>query len=179
MRKALFLAVIICLVSVISAQAAEVKLGIFDSRAVAASSEPFNTARKKIDNQYAAEKKKLETQGQTLEKQAGDLQRQRATMTPEAMAEKSESFMRSKRNFEDAYQAYARKVEAAYMRIEQEFKARLFQAIQDYGMRKGMTAIFDRNAGVLYHDKSVDITEDIIKELARVYKEGKPIPGLK
>lgn len=178
MRKALFLAVLITLVATVSAQAAADKIAIFNSRAVAANSEPFTNARKKIENQYLPEKQKLENQGKTLQKQADDLQKQRTAMSREALAEKSEAFMRAKRNFEDASQAYGRKVESALIRIDQEFAGRLFQAAQDYGMRKSFGAIIDTAAGgIIYHDKSVDVTEDLIKEVARVYKENKPLPG--
>ena len=178
MRKALFLAIIISLVTVVSAQAAADKIAIFNSRAVAANSDPFTAARKKIENQYMPEKNKLETQAKALQSQADDLQKKGPTMTPESRAQKSEDFMRAKRNFEDASQSYGRKVEAALVRIDQEFGARMFQAAQDYGMRKGFAAIIDTAAGgIIYHDKSVDVTEDLIKEVARVYKEGKPLPG--
>jgi outer membrane protein len=180
MRKALFLAVIICLAAAFTAQAADAKIAIFNSRAVAANSEPFTAARKKIENQYGPEKKKLEQQAQTLQKQADDLQKQRTAMSREALTQKSDEFMRTKHNFEDASQSYGRKVEAALIRIDQEFGARLFQASQDYGMRKGLSILIDTAvSGVVYSDKSVDVTEDLIKEVARVYKEGKPIPQRK
>lgn len=178
MRKILFLAAVITLFSAVTAQAAASGIAVFNSRAVAAKSEPFTAARKKIEGQYGPEKKRLETQGQALEKQAEDLQKQRSALSREAMTEKGEAFMRSKRNFEDAMQTYTRKVEAALIRIDQEFSARLFQAAQDYGMRKGFSVLMDQAGGsIVYFDKSVDVTEDMIKEVARVYREGKPIPG--
>lgn len=177
MRKALFLAVIISLVTVVSAQAAE-KIATFNSRAVAANSEPFTAARKKIESQYMPEKNKLENQAKALQKQADTLKNQGATITREALAEKNDAFLRDKRNFEDASQSYARKVEAALIRIDQEFGMRLMQAAQDYGMKKSLVILMDTAAGgVIYHDKSVDVTEDLVKEVARVYKEGKPLPG--
>ena len=149
MRKALFLAVIISLVTVAAAQAAESTIGIFNSRAVAANSEPFTAARKKIENQYMPEKKKLDGQAQALQKQADDLQKQRSALSRDALAEKSDAFMRAKRNFEDASQTYSRKVESALVRIDQEFGARLYQAAQDFGMRKGYSALFDTAAGAI------------------------------
>lgn len=179
MRKVLFLAIVFTLVTAATAQAAELRIGIFNSRAVAERSEPFTAARKKIENQYGPEKKKLETQAQALQKQADELQKQRSALSREALTDKGDAFMRSKRNFEDASQAYTRKVEAALIRIDQEFGARLMQAIQDYGMRKGYSMLVDQSAGVAYFDKSLDVTEDLIKEVARVYREGKPIPGQK
>ena len=180
MRKALFLAVMITLVAAVSAQAAAEKIAIFNSRAVAANSEPLINASKKVNNQYLPEKQKLETQNKALQKQAEELQKQRAAISREAYAEKNEAFMRAKRNFEDAYQSYGRKVEAALLRVDQEFTGRLVQAVQEYGMRKNYAAVIDVIAGgVIYHDKSVDVTDDIIKEVARAYKENKPLPGQK
>ena len=177
MRKVLFLAVVFTLVSVAVAQAAELRVGVFNSRAIAERSEPFTAARKKIETQYGPEKKKLETQAQTLQNQADDLQKQRTALSPEAFTERGDSFMRAKRNFEDASQSYTRKVEAAFIRIDQEFGARLLQAIQDYGMRRNFSLLLDQAGGVAYFDKSLDVTEDLIKEVARVYREGKPTQG--
>ncbi|GHV53926.1 hypothetical protein FACS1894206_05610 [Deltaproteobacteria bacterium] len=178
MRRAIFLAVVFCLISAISVQAAEIKVAIFNSRAVAAASEPFTAARKKIEAQYGPEKTKLEAQAKTLQTQADELQKQSTALSREALTEKSDAFMRSKRNFEDASQAYGRKVEAALIRIDREFGTRLTQAVQDYGMRRGLTLLIDAAPGVVvYYDKTIDVTDDIGKEVARVYKEGKPIPG--
>ena len=179
MRKTFFLAALFCLVSATVVQAAELKVSLFNSRAVAAASEPFTAARKKLEAQYGPEKTKLENQAKALEKQADDLQNKRSVLSPEALAEQSDTFMRAKRNFEDASQSYTRKVEAALVRIDREFGARLSQAVQDYGMRKGLTMLIDAAPGiVVYYDATIDVTEDIVKEVARVYKEGKPVPGL-
>ena len=177
MRKALFLTAVFCLVAATTAQAAADKIAVFSSRAVASQSEPFITARKKIESQYAPEKNRIEEQMKRVNSQAEELQKQRSTMSREAYAEKSETFLRAKRNVEDNAQTFTRKVETALVRLEQEFTLRLVQAVQDYGARRGYAVILDASGPpVLYADKSVDVTADIIKELARVYREGKPLP---
>jgi Skp family chaperone for outer membrane proteins len=177
MRKVLFLAAAFCLVAVSTAQAAADKIAVFNSRAVAGQSEPFTAARNKIETQYAPEKKRIEDQMKRVNSQAEDLQKQRGGMSREAFAEKSEAFLRAKRNVEDSAQSFSRKYETALVRLDQEFTLRLVQAVQEYGARRGFAMILD-TAGptVLYADKSADVTADIIKELARVYREGKPIP---
>ena len=176
MRKALFLAVVLCLATVATAQAAADKLGVFNSRAVAERSEPFSAAQKKLEAQYAPEKKRLDEQMKRVTAQAEELQSKRATLTREAFAERSEAFMRAKRNVEDGIQTFSRKFEAAAMRIEREFAVRLSQAVQDYGKRSGYRMLLDTTM-VPYYDRAIEVTEDIIKEVARVYREGKPIPG--
>lgn len=180
MRKALLLAGVICLLTAVSAQAADLKIAVFNSRAVAANSEPFKAAQSKVEAQFRPEKTKLENQSQQLQKRADELQKQRSAMSRETLAEKNDEFVRSKRNFEDAYQSLSRKMEAAVIRIDREFGARLIQAVQDYGMRNNYDLLIDAGTtGVAYHSKNIDVTDDIIKEVARVYKEGKPISGQK
>jgi len=37
--------------------------------------------------------------------------------------------------------------------------------VTEYGKKKGYTAIFDIKGGVIYFDKAIDITDDLVKEL--------------
>lgn len=173
MRKVLLLAAAICLATVATAHAAADKLAVFNSRAVAAKCQPFVDAQKKLESQYGPEKKRLDAEMKKLNDQADALQKQRTALSREAFGEKSDSFMRSKRNLEDKLQTYARKVEGAAVRINQEFTQRLMQGVQAYGARQRYAAVLDAASApvVLYFDKSVDVTDDIIKEVARMYRE--------
>ncbi len=171
MRKSLFLAVIFSLLAALPAYAAEGKIGVFNSRAVAAKCEPLSAAQKKLENQFANEKKTLENQSAALKKQADELQSRTAALSPEAREDKRAAFLRAKRDFEDRYQAFARKAEAAAMRLQQDFSQQMFKAAQDYGSRKGYSILLDSSmGGPIYYDKSVDVTEDMIAEINRVYK---------
>ena len=179
MRKSLFLALVFSLLAVLPAYAAaEGKIGVFNSRAVAAKCEPLTAAQKKLEGQFANEKKTLESQSAALQKQAEELQSKTAALSPEAREDRRASFLRSKRDFEDRYQAFARKAEGAAMRLQQEFSQQLFKAAQELGSRKGYAILLDSNlGGPVYYDKSVDVTEEMITELNRVYKETKPAAG--
>ncbi len=175
MRKSLFLALVLSLLAALPAYAAADKIAVFNSRAVAAKCDPFVAAQKRLENQFGNEKKTLETQSASLQKQAEELQSRTAAMSPEAREDRRAAFLRSKRDFEDRFQAYNRKAEAALMRLQQEFGQQLVKAAQDYGTRKGYSVMIDAAmGGLIYFDKSIDVTADMITEINRVYKEGRP-----
>ena len=174
MRKSLFLAVILSLVFAASAHAAEGKIGVFNSRAVAAKCDALTAAMKKQESQFANEKNQLERQSADLKKRAEELQTKGAALSPEAREDKRTEFLRMKRDFEDRYQAFARKAEASGMKLQQEFASNLFKAAQELGTKKGYVILLDSAmGGPIFFDKSVDVTSDMITEINRVYKEPK------
>ena len=177
MRNRLFLALTLALLiaAPATAAAAEGKIGVFNSRAVAAQCTALKEAQKKIESQYAGEKATLEKQGADLKKRAEELQTQSAALGADAREDRRASFLRSKRDFEDKYAAFARKVEKAAMQVQQEFGNNLLKATQNYGSAKGYSILLDAAmGGPIYFDKSVDVTGDIITEINRVYKDPKP-----
>lgn len=174
MRNSLFLAAVLSLFFVTSAQAAEGKIGVFNSRAVAAKCDALTAAMKKQESQFANEKGQLERQSADLKKRAEELQAQTAALSPEAREDKRTEFLRMKRDFEDRYQTFARKAEAAGMKLQQDFASNLFKAAQEFGSRNGYVILLDSSmGGPVFFDKSVDVTSDMITEINRVYKEPK------
>ena len=175
MRRSIFLAVILTLVFTASAYAADTKVGVFNSRAVAAKCDALNAALKKQEAQFAGEKSQLERQNADLKKRAEDLQTKTAALSPEAREDKRTEFLRMKRDFEDRYQAFARKAEAAGMKLQQEFMLNLSKAAQEYGTRRSYAILLDSGMGgpIFFFDRGVDVTSDMIVEINRVYKEPK------
>lgn len=176
MRKSLFLslALAVLLLATAGAAQAEMKIGVFNSRAVASQCQPAQEAGKKLDAQFANEKSGLERTNQDLQKQAEELQAKQSVLAPEAWEELRVKFNRQKRDFEDRYQSFIRKVEAANGRMQQEFMNNLFQAAQEYGSKNGYSILLDSAmGGPIFYDKSVDVTEAMIAELTRVYNTKK------
>ncbi len=172
MRKVLFLSLLLSLILAGNADAAETKIGVFNSRAIAANCAPLKDAQKKLESQFANERNALEKQSQELKRQADQIQTQQAGMNPDAREDALVKFQRQKRDFEDRYQAFARKAENAAARLEEEFVNNLMTAAQDYGNRKGYNILLDSAiGGPVFYTKDADVTNDMITEVTRVYKE--------
>ncbi len=158
--------------------AAEMKIGLINLATVVVQCDAGKDAAKKMNDQFSAEKKQLEAQDANLKKKATELEAQRAALSAEAREDKQVEFMRLKRDLEDKSRLFVRKVEAAEMRVRQDIGSVVMKAVNDYGKKNGYTFIMDGTAaGVMYTDGGVDITNDIIKETNRVWKENpKGIP---
>lgn len=174
MRKSVVFSLALVMLLLGAAGAAHAaKIGVFNSRALAAQCEPFLQAQKNLEAQFANEKAALERTGKDLETQAQNLQSQQTVQTPEAWEDARVAFNRQKRDFEDRYQAYMRKSEAALMRLQQDFMNALFKAAQDYGSKNGYDILLDSSmGGPIYYTKETDVTEPMLAEVNRTYKEG-------
>jgi Skp family chaperone for outer membrane proteins len=174
MRKSFFLSLSLAVLLLGTAGAAQAaKIGVFNSRALASQCEPFLQAQTNLESQFANEKAGLERTGADLEQQAQTLQSQQAVLSPEAWEDARIKFNRSKRDFEDRYQAYMRKSEAALMRLQQDFMNALFKAAQEYGTANSYDILLDSAmGGPIYYNKDADVTEPMLAEVTRAYRAG-------
>lgn len=177
MRKTLFLTLAICAMLTGAAFAAEDKpadsaavpaarIGVVDMQAVATQSEPAKAAKKQMEAKYGGEKKNLEKQGETLKKKA------EALKDPKASEERKLEFIRLKQEMDQKTRNFLRKVEQEEIKLRQDMVTLVFNATYEVAKRKGFNFVVDITAGgVLYADKSMDLTEDVLQEVNRMFKE--------
>lgn len=174
MQRILILAAALVLAWTSVAVAAELKIAIVNMQAIASQSEAAQNAQQKMKATFGTEKDQLEKQANDLKKKADDMKVQAAALSAEAKEDKKVEFIRLKRDLEDKTRAFARKVEAAELRVRQEMAALILQAAKEYGEKKGYTLILDgAAAGVVHADKGIDATKDLLEEVNRLYRTGK------
>lgn len=174
MRKILVFAVAAFLMAASTAMAADLKVGIVNMQKLATQCEAAQEAQKKMKATFGPEKDQLDKQAADLKKRADEMKAQFAALSPEAKEDKKVEFIRLKRDFEDKARVFARKVEAAQMRIRQDMAEMIMKAASDYAAKKGFTVILDgAAAGVIHADKSLDVTDDMLIEVNRVWHAGK------
>lgn len=174
MRKILVLAVAVMLMASSTAMAAEMKIGLVNMQKLATQSEAAQEAQKKMRATFGAEKDQLDKQAADLKKKADEMKAQSAALSPEAKEDKKVEFIRLKRDFEDKARVFARKVEGAEMRIRQEMAELIMKAASDFASKKGYTMVMDgASAGVIYADKAMDVTDEMLNEVNRVWRANK------
>lgn len=160
-----------CLVFCGAAQAAEVpaaKIGVVDIQTVATQSEPALAAKKQMEDKYGKERSNLEAQGKKLQKKAEELK------NPKASKDKREDFIKSKRDLDQKTAAFVRKAEQDEIKLRQDMVTLVFKAAYEVARAKGFTFVVDVTAGgVLYADQSMDLTQDVLAEVNKLYKAEK------
>lgn len=191
MRRLIILTIAIFLLSGVISYAAEaekaatpapstplpVKIGVVDMQIVATESEPAKAAREDMEKKYGKEKNSLEKKGESLKKQA------EALKNPKASEQKKVDFIKAKQKLDQDTRTFLRKVEQDEIKIRQDMVTLVFNATYEVARAQGYTFVVDVNAGgVLYAERSMDLTPAVLEEVNRLYRENKdkkPAPAAK
>lgn len=144
------------------------KIGVVDMQTVATESEPAKAAKEQMEAKYGKERAALEKQGNSLKKQAESLK------NPKVSEDKKVSFIKAKQKLDQDTRNFMRKVEQDELKLRQDMVTLVFSATYEVAKAQGFNFVVDVTAGgVLYADKSMDITQDVLAEVNRLYKENK------
>ncbi len=173
MRK-FFVFLILAVFSVSTAYAADAaspaaatpKIGVVDMQTVATTSDPAKSAKEQMEKKYGKERKALEDEGEKLRKRAEKLK------DPKSSEDAKLAFLRSKQELDQKTRTFMRKVEQDEVKIRQEMVTLVFNATYNVAQRKQFTFVVDVTAGgVLYAEQSMDLTQDVLEEVNKLFKE--------
>lgn len=173
MRK-FFVFLILAVFSVSTAYAADAastaatapKIGVVDMQTVATTSDPAKSAKDQMEKKYGKERKALEDEGEKLRKRAEKLK------DPKSSEDAKLAFLRSKQELDQKTRTFMRKVEQDEVKIRQEMVTLVFNATYNVAQRKQFTFVVDVTAGgVLYAEQSMDLTQDVLEEVNKLFKE--------
>lgn len=171
MFRVLSLTLAVCIMLAGSALAADMKIGVFNSQAVAMDSDAFKAAQKKLQSQFGTEKNQLEKQAKDLQAKGESLQNQIASLSAKAREEKQMEFLRLRRSFEEKSRNFARKVENSEGQIRQNMAQQIYQAATTVAKQKKLDLILDAASGsVMFATPDMDITKPVLAEVNRIWK---------
>ena len=149
-----------------STAAAAPKIGVVDMQTVATTSDPAKSAKDQMEKKYGKERKALEDEGEKLRKKAEKLK------DPKSSEDAKLAFLRSKQELDQKTRTFMRKVEQDEVKIRQEMVTLVFNATYNVAQRKQFTFVVDVTAGgVLYAEQSMDLTQDVLEEVNKLFKE--------
>lgn len=149
-----------------STPAAAPKIGVVDMQTVATTSDPAKNAKEQMEKKYGKERKALEDEGEKLRKRAEKLK------DPKSSEDAKLAFLRSKQELDQKTRTFMRKVEQDEVKIRQEMVTLVFNATYNVAQRKQFTFVVDVTAGgVLYAEQSMDLTQDVLEEVNKLFKE--------
>ena len=182
MFRVLSLALVACMLMAGSAYA-ELKIGVFNSQAVAMDSDAAKAAQKKMQSQFGAEKDQLEKQAKDLQAKGEALQAQISKLSAKEREEKQMEFIRLRRAFEEKSRNFARKVDNSETQIRQSMAQQIYNAATTIASQKKLDLVLDAAAGsVMYATPDLDITKPVLAEVNRLWKAAgskfpEPTPG--
>ncbi len=149
-----------------SAWAADTKIGYLDMQQVLNMSEAGKVAKDQLQEKLKKYQEQINLKQADLQKLKNDLEKQGMTLNESARAAKEKDYQQKLKDF----QRFTKDAEEDLQARDAEFTKKILQTlekiVQEYGKSNGFMMIFDaRAAGMLYADKSVDLTSEILKAL--------------
>jgi outer membrane protein len=144
--------------------AAEVKVAVVDMQRALNECD----AGKKAKDQVKA---KFEHSQESLKRQRDDLDRRKEEYDKKALVLKEEERRNVERDletqqleFKRKYEDFQRDLKRTDAELTSGIVEELYGIVRDYGEKHGYTMVLEASSGaLLYNDKSVDVTDDIVK----------------
>ena len=154
-----------------TAWTAEAKFGFIDMQRALNSTEAGKDAKQQLQVKLKAYQDQINAKQDELQKLKSDLEKQGVALSETARAAKEKDYQQKLKDF----QRFTKDAEEDLQARDGEFTKKLVEAmskvVNEFGRKNGYTIIFDaRNAGMLYAEPKVDLTEEIIK----AYNAGNP-----
>lgn len=149
-----------------AAAPATLKIGVVDMQTVATTSDPAKAAKEQMEQKYGKERKALEDEGEKLRKRAEKLK------DPKSSEDAKLAFLRSKQELDQKSRTFMRKVEQDEVKLRQDMVTMVFNATYNVAQKKNFNFVVDVTAGgVLYAEQTMDLTQDVLQEVNKLYKE--------
>lgn len=148
-----------------NAFAADQKIGIMNAQRIIVQCDAGKDVKERLDKKMKELQTKFKAEEDELKKLQEEIKKKSSAWSEEKKSEKVREFQKNGR----ALQAKTEEARFEMKQMQDEelkpiLKA-LEQVVNKYGADKKYTAILDAKNSVIYFDKSVDITDDIMKKL--------------
>jgi len=164
--------IIVCFFSLLwlgSVNAADVaKIGVANLQRVLETSNQGKSAEKEIKKQKDQMELELKQKGGEIEELRKQLERESMVMSKEKREEKEREIRIKLNDFKSLQQRYRTQLQALEKKLVNALLKEVSALVEEIGKKEGYLLIIN-NAGVLYSPNSINITDQLIKQLNARY----------
>ncbi len=168
MKKAVWLAVVLLMLTTTSAVAAEVitvKIGYVDLLKALNESESGKKAKTDLEFMIKTKQSTIDEKGKAIEKAKAELEKQSSVLSPDARKTKEEEMERMLRDYQRLVADSQNEVKKKEGELTSDILKELRAIVQKIGEEEGYTLILESAEGqILYAKKEADLTEVVIKK---------------
>lgn len=160
MRKSIL---IFLLASGVSVAKAQTKVAVVDmQKAIQASSEG-KKAKSDLEGDFEKKKKELQKREADLKKMGEDLEKKKSVMSEEALGKKQAEFQEEMMKYRELMGKSQMEIQKKERDLTQPILEKMKKVIEKVGKDKGYSLVLEANQGIIYFDKAMDLTDDVIK----------------
>lgn len=163
--KHILSAIIISLFLVFNAQAAATKVAVMDVQKIVTGCKAGKAAGVRFENKMKEAQAKVQADQDNLEKLKAEIEKKKSVWSEEKTNQKIAEYQKTGRKLQDDLQKSRAKLKQLHDKELEPILKALEKVVAEYGKTNGYTVILDIKSGVVYHDISARVTDDILKKL--------------
>jgi outer membrane protein len=153
-----------CLLVAATGHAAELKVAVVDMQRALNESEAGKKAKDQVKAKFEKAQDQLKRQRDELDKARDDFDKKALVLKEEQRRDMEKEFELKSLDFKRKYEDFQRDLKRTDAELTSGIVEQLYGIVAEYGQQKGHTLVLEASGGVLlYFDKSVDITDEVIK----------------
>jgi len=156
--------VVSCL-AVSSGFAADFKLGVMNVQKIIVSCDAGKQAKVRFENKMKDLQQKFKGEEDALKKLQDEIKKKSSAWSEEKKAEKIREFQKNGGELQAKTEDARFEMKQMQDKELQPILKALENVVSKYGKDNGYTAIMDSKSGIVYFDKTVDISDIVVKEL--------------
>lgn len=159
----------------VGARSQTLHIAYVDIQRVMLESEKGKEAKKSLTEEADRLKKSLDGKQDELQKMKDSLEKQGATITPDARAEKEKQYQIKLKDYQRLYNDYQTELQQKDMEFSQKILKDLEEIVKNIGEKDKYTLILEKSqAGILFASPTIDVTSKVIATYNETAKK-KPV----
>ncbi len=143
---------------------ANVKIGYVDMQKAIQSTKAGQKAKKNLEAEFEKRKKGLQTKENELKKMGEELEKKAMVLSEDVRASKQREFQAKMMEFQQNVQKNQKEIQDEERKLTEPILKKLQAVIEEMAKKESYTVIMEkRENGVLWSQKDLDITDQVIK----------------
>lgn len=162
-----FVSLCLCvsLVSLESAQAADMKIGVMNVQKILVNSVSGKAAKEVFDQKMEDLQSKFKAEEQELVDMQGEIEKKSSAWSEETKQVKVREFQKKRRELQEKSDDARFELKTLQDKELAPILKALEGVVEGFGNKNGYTLILDSKGGVIFYSEAVDITDQLVKEL--------------
>jgi outer membrane protein len=145
-------------------RAEDLKIAVVDMQRALNESDAGKKAKDQVKAKFEKAQGELKRQKDELDKQQEDFEKKSLVLKQDQQRDLQKDLEAKTLDFKRKYEDFQRDLKRIDAELTSGIVEQLYGVVAEYGQQKGYTMVLETSSGVLlYSDKSVDITDEVIK----------------
>jgi outer membrane protein len=147
-----------------TARAAEMRIAVVDMQRALNECDAGKKAKDQVKSKFEKSQDSLKRQREDLDRMKDDYDRKALVLKDEERRNLEKDLETRGLEFKRKYEDFQRDLKRTDAELTSSIVEELYEIVRDYGQKNGYSLVLEASSGaLLYNDKAVDITDEIVK----------------